>query len=464
MVNSMVAILARFTLVISFFCLGGDGVLLAADQSKGIRFQGVDYLALNALCGLVGGEATLTERGRGMRLSLTDGSWWEFANGGDRLVDSTGKEELLKHPILVIDGNHYVPLDECAERFGYQVNQDLKGWSVSFVGKSISVDREDLKLKYLCHQVAKLEAVHRVVRLSSDVPARTTLHDERDRCLIPRGAVFVVRRKVEVDGTPYLVATDANSLRSYLFESEVLKLRSVPIDGEGTLWYQCRQWCDQEARNELGLRHGTREHKPAVSLSVDMCWSLRNSEWEFFDSLAKEVQVEGGSVALFMSGRWIDQHPAEMERLIELGRNNRLELSFSQHSYAHPKEQPFMNSTSLEEFGADMLKVEERLLEWGCVPTVFYRFPGLVHDARHLQKAIAMDVFPVDCDSWMALIGKADQTPSELGNAFTQPVQSGSIILVHGNSNEHVGIQRWIEWRKEHPDWKLRPLEEMLNH
>ena len=200
-----------------------------------------------------------------------------------------------------------------------------------------------------------------------------------------------------------------------------------------------------------------------MSLSVDMCWSLRNSEWDFFDSLAKEAQVKGSSVALFMSGRWMDQHPAEMDRLIELGRNSRLELSFSQHSYAHPKEQPCMNSTSLEEFSADMLKVGERLLEWGCVPTAFYRFPGLVHDARHLQKAIAMDVFPVDCDSWMALIGKADQTPSKLGNLFTQPVQSGSIILVHGNSNENAGIQRWIEWRKAHPDWKLRSLEEMLN-
>jgi len=41
-------------------------------------------------------------------------------------------------------------------------------------------------------------------------------------------------------------------------------------------------------------------------------------------------------------------------------------------------------------------------LQWGIVPSVYYRFPGLIHDRVRLREILGIDLFPIDCDSWLA--------------------------------------------------------------
>jgi peptidoglycan/xylan/chitin deacetylase (PgdA/CDA1 family) len=156
-----------------------------------------------------------------------------------------------------------------------------------------------------------------------------------------------------------------------------------------------------------------------------------------------------------MSGRWIEQHPTEMQQLIDLSRMPGVGITWGLHSWEHPKEQPFMNTFSPAVLRRDTLRLERLLLEWGIVPSVFYRFPGLVHDAPRLRTIAGMDLVAVDCDSWVASM-ELNQPPHRL------PATDGSILLVHGNGNERRGIERLEEWLKDNPDIRLAPIHRFV--
>jgi hypothetical protein len=90
------------------------------------------------------------------------------------------------------------------------------------------------------------------------------------------------------------------------------------------------------------------------------------------------------------------------------------------------------------------------------VPTVWYRFPGLIHDQTRLSTILSLDLFPIDCDAWLAVQGS--------GHAYGNPVQDGSIILIHGNGNEPAGIRLWHQWLQKHRTWRLAPLKEFITN
>ena len=65
----------------------------------------------------------------------------------------------------------------------------------------------------------------------------------------------------------------------------------------------------------------------------------------------------------------------------------------------------------------------------GMVPSVFFRFPGLVSSRALFDRVVAHGLVPVGSDAWLA----KGQRPTE-----------GSIVLVHGNGNEPIGIEDFL--------------------
>src|SRR5439155_10360636 len=98
-------------------------------------------------------------------------------------------------------------------------------------------------------------------------------------------------------------------------------------------------------------------------------------------------------------------------------------------------------------------RLERRFLEWGIAPTVYYRFPGLIHDQIRLRTILELDLFPIDCESWLALVRDKDAEP------FYRHIRDGTIILVHGNGNEPAGIPALKRWLEERRDSELGPLK-----
>jgi hypothetical protein len=86
-------------------------------------------------------------------------------------------------------------------------------------------------------------------------------------------------------------------------------------------------------------------------------------------------------------------------------------------------------------------------------PSVFFRFPGLVSDNSEFMRVLAYGLIPVGSDAWLA----KKQKPGP-----------GSIVLIHGNGNEPLGIKKFLALARQEQtaikkrNWLLFDLRESL--
>jgi len=69
------------------------------------------------------------------------------------------------------------------------------------------------------------------------------------------------------------------------------------------------------------------------------------------------------------------------------------------------------------------------MLKNGLLPSVFFRFPGLVSDQQLVYRITDFGLIPIGSDAWLAKGQKAN---------------AGSIVLIHANGNEPVGVDDFI--------------------
>ena len=82
------------------------------------------------------------------------------------------------------------------------------------------------------------------------------------------------------------------------------------------------------------------------------------------------------------------------------------------------------------------------MIEHGLLPSVFFRFPGLVSDESVFERVISKGLIPTGSDAWLA----KGQVP-----------KAGSIVLIHGNGNEPAGVRAFLKlMRRERGQIKLR--------
>jgi hypothetical protein len=170
-----------------------------------------------------------------------------------------------------------------------------------------------------------------------------------------------------------------------------------------------------------------------VFLTIDMCPAHKPMEREFFQTLVdiSKKNHQPIPIAIAMTGLWMVNHPEEFAWLIDQEKQNHLAITWINHSFHHvyhenvPYQQNFLLTpgTNVED---EILSLEKMLLEKGEVPSVFFRFPGLVANQALVMKLNQFGLIPVGSNAWMA---KHD------------PITPGSVILVHGNSNEPQGIK-----------------------
>jgi hypothetical protein len=105
------------------------------------------------------------------------------------------------------------------------------------------------------------------------------------------------------------------------------------------------------------------------------------------------------------------------------------------------------------DINSEVLDTEVALLERNIVPSVFFRFPGLVSDQAVFEKILSFGLIPVGSDAWLA----KGQWPKD-----------GSIVLIHANGNEPYGINKFIELLKNEKSavlsrrWELFDLRESI--
>lgn len=202
-------------------------------------------------------------------------------------------------------------------------------------------------------------------------------------------------------GTPYLSALSAMTSPPYKIENAGLVHALHPVEG--------------------------------VFLTVDLCPSRRAYEARFFAQLADVAAREGRPtpVAISISGYWALDHQAELAALIESEGRREIDITWVNHSYTHryarglPDAQNFLLMPNTD-FEREVLKTEELLIARGLTPSAFFRFPGLVSDEDLVLKLRKLGLIPLGADAWLAKGRRA---------------RPGSIVLVHGNGNEPLGIR-----------------------
>lgn len=168
-------------------------------------------------------------------------------------------------------------------------------------------------------------------------------------------------------------------------------------------------------------------------LTVDMCPSSKKFEAKFFQKLValSDASHQPFPVALSMSGLWIIGHPKEFQWLVQQKTAKKLDITWINHTFSHiyypglPLQENFMLDKQ-SNTDQEILELEKILLQNHQVPSVFFRFPGLVADKKLVLKLRKYGLIPISSDAWLAK---------------GETAKPGSIILVHGNSNEPLGIE-----------------------
>ena len=175
---------------------------------------------------------------------------------------------------------------------------------------------------------------------------------------------------------------------------------------------------------------------PGMFLTMDMCPSKKNIDTVFFDKLISMAQKKTSPlpIAIAITGLWIKQHPDDFKWLLQNSMD--LDIVWINHSYSHPYnpkdklENNFLLKSTID-MHYEILETEKLLIEYQQTPSIFFRFPGLV--ARHdlVASIQALGLITLSSNAWLA---KGDRAIS------------GSIILVHGNSNEPEGIREVMSY------------------
>jgi hypothetical protein len=187
---------------------------------------------------------------------------------------------------------------------------------------------------------------------------------------------------------------------------------------------------------DAGVTHGA-GRETGVNLTIDLCPSGRPLDRRIFTAVLDQLErVEHPvPVAVAVTGAWMQAHVADLNWLVGLDQSGRLAITWVNHSLHHhvSATQPLERNFLLEpgtDVREEVLATERLLIERGLTPSVFFRFPGLVSSRALVETILGFGLIPLGSDAWLA----KGQEP-----------RPGSIVLIHGNGNEPLGVRRFLD-------------------
>jgi hypothetical protein len=245
------------------------------------------------------------------------------------------------------------------------------------------------------------------------------------------GASRLAIRRMNVDGTPLLLTVDPQSLQTSLERAACWRCEETSDAAQAkTRYLQALHPPDDPTRPpalvNAGLIHGA---GGGAFLTGDLCPTRKPLDRAFFEKLA--AQGQHTPVTLAVSGAWLQRHHADFAWLREKERTGALAIAWANHSYSHPyvSRLPDQRNYLLRrgvDLDREIFETEKLIIAEGETPSVFFRFPGLVADAALLEGLRTRHLVALGADGWLAL--------------GLRP-RPGSIVLVHPNGNEPVGLR-----------------------
>lgn len=278
---------------------------------------------------------------------------------------------------------------------------------------------------------------------------------------------LLIIRKFEQYGKTNYLTVDLNTMDTQILRADKLITTTISwqklySDYANTPYIKALTYAKKQsfALQDAGIIHGWPVEK-GINLTVDLCPSHKPLDRTIFTSLISEFgKIEKPvPIALSITGRFMLDHTNDMEWLNSLEAKGDIDITWINHTYNHyyePK-MPLTENFLLKpgtNIDFEVLQTEIALLERQLLPSVFFRFPGLVSDNSVSSNIINYGLIPIGSDAWLAKGQKAN---------------AGSIVLIHGNGNEPVGVNDFIKLLQSEKQkvldkqWLLYDLKESIS-
>jgi len=257
-----------------------------------------------------------------------------------------------------------------------------------------------------------------------------------------KSSTILIIRSFEQSGKPFYLGVNPENLETQIISSNQLSVKILS-------WQQLLQNYSntafvraiQTAKNQSyslqnsGIVHGFPKEK-GVTLTIDLCPSHKPLDRLIFMSLIAEFKKVEQPVplALSITGRFMLTHSEDLKWLKEQVASGEISITWINHTYNHhynptiPLKENFLLEPGTD-LNFEILGTEIAMLQHELLPSVFFRFPGLVSDHKVVDSVLKYGLIPIGSDAWLAK---------------GQPTHAGSIVLIHGNGNEPLGIKDFI--------------------
>lgn len=256
-----------------------------------------------------------------------------------------------------------------------------------------------------------------------------------------QGKLLVGLRSFIMKGEKYYVTVDPTTLETGVTNAKMVQVRSndaVQIAKvlSGTTYGRCFSMVRNTENNlqDAGLNFRLPE-EAGINLTIDLCPSHKPLDKAIFeDALAAFKGVDSSlPVAVSVSGKWMLNHPQDLQWLKSLVQKG-IKITWVNHTYDHvfntnPLRSNFLLSKHTD-LNYEILENEKLMLKNGLIPSIFFRCPGLVSDRAIIEKLLSYGLIAVGSDAWLAK---------------GQQAKNGSIVLIHGNGNEELGVRDFIK-------------------
>ena len=277
---------------------------------------------------------------------------------------------------------------------------------------------------------------------------------------------LAVLRTFFANGKPWFLGVDPLTMKTSIHPEEAWALRTLAPARPDSFWSASPYGkVLAVARNtDDSLSDAGLEHVPGamggIVLTVDLCPSLKPLDRRLINALLVELGPVQSPVplAFAITGAWMRSHMADLAWLRGMESSGKIAITWINHTDRHryikglPDQKDFLRLPGTN-LASEVLGAEVAMLREGLLPSVFFRFPGLVSDSTLVDSVVDMGLVPVGSDAWLAKNQKA---------------HAGSIVLVHGNGNEPLGVYRFLQLlRTEEPSirlhaWSLLDLGESV--
>ena len=278
---------------------------------------------------------------------------------------------------------------------------------------------------------------------------------------------YIIIRKFIKDTKPCFLLVNPDDMSTKIVLAEGCKaikegFSNIEKKFSQSAYFHVLNNADNNAKvmQDAGITHCLPKEK-GINLTIDLCPSSRPLDRVLFKSIinAFDTIERPIPIAIAISGNWIKKHEQDLAWLKELQNKGEVDITWINHTLNHfyDKKLPLKNNFLLNKTNnirKEILGNEELMIENGLEPSVFFRFPGLISNIALLDSVSNFGLIAIGSDAWLA---KGDS------------IHNGSIVLVHGNGNEPLGVKKFIELIKSKNaeerkrNWMLYDLRKSLD-